>query len=56
MEENQCMKCRNVIKDKERDVVQTCTISATLNNQSLIVLGIKGVCPYHEYPEYYWMK
>ena len=46
----------NVIKDKERDEVRTCTLSAALNNPSLIILGVKGCCPYHEYPEYYGMK
>ncbi len=54
--ENQCQVCRNAIKDKERDIVQTCILSATLNNPSLIILGTKGCCPYHEYPEYYGVK
>ena len=53
---NQCLICKNVIKDKERDEVRTCTLSAALNNPSLIILGAKGCCPYHEYPEYYGMK
>ena len=53
---NQCLNCKNVIKDKERDEVRTCTLSAALNNPSLIILGIKGCCPYHEYPEYYGVK
>ena len=53
---NQCMQCKNVIKDKEMDIVQTCKLSAALNNPSLIVLGKKGCCPYHEYPEYYGFK
>ena len=48
--------CKNVIKDKERDEVRTCTLSAALNNPSLIILGAKGCCPYHEYPEYYGVK
>lgn len=46
----QCMQCKNTIKDKERDVIETCKLSAALNNPSLIVLGMKGCCPYHEYP------
>ena len=38
---NQCLNCKNVIKDKERDEVRTCTLSAALNNPSLIILGVK---------------
>ncbi|AIY85312.1 hypothetical protein U729_3108 (plasmid) [Clostridium baratii str. Sullivan] len=53
---DQCMQCENTIKDKERDVVLSCKLSAALNNPSLIVLGIKGCCPYHKYPEYYGFK
>lgn len=52
----QCMKCKYVIKDKERDIPQNCDVSKKIDNPFLLSLGKKDCCPYHEYPEYYGMK
>lgn len=46
--EIQCKKCRSVIKDKDKNIIETCIISAKQNNPSLIILGITGKCPYYE--------
>ena len=33
-----------------------CEIADIKNDKTLLILGNKGLCPYHEYKEYYGMK
>lgn len=53
---NQCYKCQYRENDKERDVVIGCVIAKAKGDNSILILGKKGICPYHEYPEYYGFK
>lgn len=45
---NQCINCKNIIKYNDSEEEYTCLLSVYSKNPSLIVLGIKGCCPYHK--------
>lgn len=51
-----CNNCKYKITDKERDVIQYCNVSKAKNDETILILGRKGICPYHEYSENYRWK
>lgn len=52
-----CKNCIYKNEDKERSgIVHGCSIAKRKNDDTLMILGRKGLCPYHEYPEYYGFK
>ena len=51
-----CNNCKYKITDKERYIVQNCEIAKIKIDSTILILGRKGICPYHEYPEYYGCK
>jgi hypothetical protein len=56
MDIKKCENCRFKITDKERDIVQSCQVAIDIKNPYLLSASKNGMCPYHDYPEYYGFK
>jgi hypothetical protein len=56
MNDKKCENCRYKITDKERDIVLECKVGNDINNPYLLSAAKNGMCPYHDYQEYYGCK
>ncbi len=55
MNDIRCTNCRYYYTIGEWSYPK-CSIAEQKKDDTLLILGRKGTCPYHEYEEYYGMK
>lgn len=55
MDNERCSNCRHFYTIGEWSYPQ-CRIAKTKNDETILILGKKGMCPYHQYSESYDWK